>query len=104
MTTTMTPTPTTDRTLYHARLISAVIQFDMRHEGKRGYNRHALGIYFLRVDDIDADIARGADPRAAIVAGFTGSVLAFVLRKLLMDPPTEAERNGIGSVTYKPAV
>jgi len=91
------------------KLISALTQLDAkefaRTKGKRekGYNPHALGIYFARVDDICADVQAGADLRAAIVAGFTGKCLVACLRALDLPNATNDERSGFGKpVCYTP--
>lgn len=82
------------------RLFSAVVEWDRRQERRPGHNRHALGIYCQMLENVNADIARGAEPRAAIVAGFNGRMLDFVLRRLDMATSTKDEQKGSG--IYKP--
>jgi hypothetical protein len=85
-------------------LIHALTRYDAKQSTKRHYNRNALGIYFQRVDDIMADIERGADVRQAICAGFTGSVLAACLRALDLPKATDDEWAGHSAVMhYVPA-
>jgi hypothetical protein len=63
---------------------------------------YALPQYLERVSEIMDDIAAGADPRSAISAGFTGTLLSAVMRKLKMNSPTREEIQGIGSMVYTP--
>lgn len=94
----------TELASFKARLISAFTQYDQKQSTRAHYNRNALGIYFQRADDICADIAKGADPRAAICAGLTDRLLNFVLRKMNLTAPTNAECRGEGSAWhYVPA-
>lgn len=82
------------------KLISAVTQFDTKASKRPGYNHHALGIYFQRVDDVCADIEAGAAPRAAIVAGFSGRLADFVLKSVGLEKTTDAEARG--GYVYRP--
>jgi len=91
-------------------LESALTQFDAkqfaRTKGNRakGYNPNALGIYFARVEEICADIANGANPRAAIVAGFMGPVQSACLKACGLDKPTPEELSPKGGAWhYVPA-
>ncbi len=95
---------TTELQVFRARLISAFTEYDRRESSKRHYNHNALGIYFARADDICADIAKGAEPRAAICAGLSDRLLNFILRKMNLTAPTNAECRGDGSAWhYVPA-
>lgn len=82
-------------------LIHAVTAYDRKQSSKRGYNQYALGIYFQRIDEVCADIERGADVRAAIVAGFTGRLADHCLRALSLPITTNSE--AFGSGIYQPA-
>lgn len=82
---------------FHDKLIGALTEFDRKQAGKCGHNPRALGIYFARAEEVEADIAAGASPAAAIAAGFNGSLLRFLQRKLSLAPLPEA-----GGWTYKP--
>ena len=64
------------------KMISAVTQFDARASKKKGYNPHALGIYLQRIDEVCADIERGADIRRAIIAGFSGRIADCILKSV----------------------
>lgn len=87
-------------------LQSALTQFDAKELARtggsraKGYNPNALGIYFNRIADVIQDIEAGADPRAAIVAGFTGKVQAVCLKALDLNKQTENERTGAGMGMY----
>lgn len=83
-------------------LVSAVTDYDRKQSTKPSYNMYALPQYLERVSEIMDDIAAGADPRSAIAAGFTGTLLASVMRKLKLNTPTREEIQGIGSVVYTP--
>ena len=71
---------TTDQ--IRSSLIHSATRYDAAESKKKGHNRHALGIYFVRIDDICADIGRGADPREAITAGFVGRLADICLKDL----------------------
>lgn len=77
---------TTNQEQIRARLIHAVTEYDRRASGRRGYNPNALGIYMERVDEVVADIAKGATPRKALCAGFNDRLLDHCL-KAIGEPP-----------------
>lgn len=64
------------------QLIHAVAVYDRRQAKRQSYNPYALGICFERVDRIMADIKHGADPRLAIIAGFSDRLRDHVLRSM----------------------
>lgn len=80
-------------------LISALTQYDQKEKKKKHYNSFALGIYFQRVDDVMLDIEKGADVRAAVVAGFTGRLADCCLRALKLPITTREEQFGSGIYT-----
>ena len=91
------------------RLSEALEEYDDKQADKamssgkpRSWNPNALRIYLQQVNYIMDDIERGADPRSAITAGMTGSVLSYVLRKLKMRPPSRDEYTGAGRMVYRP--
>jgi hypothetical protein len=69
-----------------ALLQTALTRFDSAHRERtggnrtKGYNPYALGIYFERAENVAEDISRGAEPRKAICAGFTGPVASACLK------------------------
>jgi hypothetical protein len=63
-----------------ARLVHAVTAYDRKQSTKRGYNPYALGQYLERVEMIMGDIANGAEPRKAILAGFNDRLLDHCLK------------------------
>ena len=63
-----------------AILIAAATKYDARQAKSRYYNPYALGQYLMRIDEICADIERGADPAAAIARGFTGTLRNALLK------------------------
>lgn len=84
-----------------AVLVHALTEYDRKQSRKRGYNPHALGIYFQRLDDICADIDAGADVRAAIVAGFSDRLVDSCLRALKL-PITTNDEALYGAMVYTP--
>lgn len=84
-------------------LVHAVTQHDIRQARGKRYNPYALAQYLGRVDDICKDITDGATPRAAIVAGMTGSLLACCLKAIGEAAPTRDELTGAGKYTYQRA-
>lgn len=72
-------------------LIHAVTEFDRKSSTKRGYNPYALGIYMQRVDEVCADIERGASPRKALCAGFNDRLLDHCLKAIGEKPFTREE-------------
>lgn len=83
-------------------LVSAVTEYDRKQSTKPSYNMYALPQYLERVSEIMDDIAAGADPRAAISAGFTGTLVSSILRRLKMSGASEGEMSGMGSMVYEP--
>lgn len=85
-------------------LVHAVTQYDVRQARGKRYNPYAMGQYLRRVDDICEDIAAGAAPRDAIVAGMTGPLLACCLKAIGETVPTRDEMSGFGKgYTYRKA-
>lgn len=83
-----------------AKLIHAVTEFDRKASKRKGYNPHALGIYFQRVDEVCADIDKGADVRKAICAGFSDRLLDHCLKAL--DLPLASRNEHCQSYIYQP--
>lgn len=83
------------------KLISAATAFDAKQSRKRFYNPCALGIYFERIDEVCADIERGADPRSAIMAGFSDRLLTAMLKAAGLPDFTRDEML-TGPLTYEP--
>ena len=83
------------------KILHAVTEFDRRASAREGHNPHALGIYFQRVNEICADIDNGADPRAAILAGFSGRVADTCLKALNLPISTTEEARS-GRLYYSP--
>ena len=84
----------------HDTLIHAVTDYDRKQWRKRGYNPHALGIYFERVEAICADMRAGAGLREAITAGFSGKLADACLRAFGLPITTDEESRG--GYVYKP--
>jgi len=64
------------------QLVTAVTDYDRKQSTKPSYNIYALPQYFARIDEILSDVEAGTDPRSAIAAGFTGTLLNFVFRRM----------------------
>ena len=73
----------------HARLVSAVTQYDQKEEakairararGKNGYHNHyALGHYLQGIERAEQLIAEGRTPREALIMTFSGRLQDAVL-------------------------
>jgi hypothetical protein len=85
-------------------LVHAATRYDVRQSKGKRYNVYALAQYLTRIDDVCADIANGAAPRDAIVAGFSGPLLNAMLKAVFSDKATHNEIIGYGKGwTYQPA-
>jgi len=91
-------------TQYHDRLIHAATAYDRRRAGKKGYNHYALGQYFARIEEVEADVAAGATIRQALLAAFSDRLLDAMLVGVGEPKFTMDEKNSrFGRVTYQPA-
>jgi hypothetical protein len=80
---------------FQHQLRHAIIQYDTRQKSSRtGYNLYALPQYMKRLEEVFADIEHGADPRAAIVAGFTGRLCDRMLKAVGLPITTREEQRG----------
>lgn len=79
-------------------LTQALVRYDRLQSSKRHHNPYALGIYLQRAEEIEADIARGATPRDAIIAGFSDRLRDYVLRQMGLAPTGGRETR----MTYQP--
>ena len=85
-------------------LVHAATRYDAQQAKGKRYNHYALGRYFLRIDEVCADIDNGATPRDAIVAAFTGSLLNVMLKAVKAEKATRDELTGTGKGwSYRPA-
>lgn len=84
------------------QLVTAVTDYDRKQSTKPSYNIYALPQYFARIDEILSDVEAGTDPRSAIAAGFTGTLLNFVFRRLKMGNASRKEVMGGGEWYYEP--
>lgn len=78
----------------HAKIAMALTEYDRKQATKPGYNRYALPLYFQALDRVEDDLASGTEFRAALVAAFTGKLLACVLRAVGEPPPSIEELRG----------
>jgi hypothetical protein len=92
---TPTPTPTQDLQQIKFALIHAAVRFDAKESKKRHYEAWALPQYLARINQICADIQKGAQVRAAVIAAFTGRLRSDCLRVLKLPQVTESERINI---------
>lgn len=90
-----------------ADLESAVTLYDAKQmrramrNPRAYYNHNALSIYLDRVDAIMLDVQAGAEPRLAVIAAFSGTLLNAALRAMRYEPCTEKEEQEKGMV-YRP--
>lgn len=82
-----------------ARLVSAATLYDRRAKNRRGWNPYALGQYLARIDEVAADVRAGAEPRAAIVAGFCDRLRDAMLRACGLAVDARYPETG---VAYRP--
>ena len=61
----------------HSALVHAATDYD-RRQGARA-NPYALGQYLIKIDEVVADIAKGATPRTALLAAFNDRLLDKLL-------------------------
>lgn len=85
----------------HDKLIHALTDYDRKQSTKRGYNMYALSHYMEAVHNIDADLAAGADLRAALCAAFCGRLLDVCLKAVGL--PKSVREEQMGGVVYVPA-
>ena len=67
-------------------LVHAVTRYDAKQSRKRGWNPYALPQYLERVEAIVEDVEAGADPAAAIQAGFLGTLATACLKAAKLKP------------------
>lgn len=60
-------------------LAHAVTRYDRAQARGRSYNRHALGIYLGRCEDVEARVAAGEPLQAALEAEFSDRLLDRVV-------------------------
>lgn len=75
-----------------AKLVNGLTTYDRRQSKKRGYNHHALAIYLQRVDEIVADVERGAPVNKALQRGFCGAVLKAACQAVGIVAPDNNDR------------
>lgn len=73
------------------KMIRALTAYDRTQSTRPGFNRYALPQYFAAAHDADDAIARGDDPRKAILGCFNGRLATVVLRSLDLPALTVAE-------------
>jgi hypothetical protein len=83
-------------------LSHAVTEYDRKQSTKRGYNPYALGIYFERVEEVLKDIAAGASPREAVIAGFNDRLRDHILRAMCQPNAPKDVPCGNRPWYYKP--
>jgi hypothetical protein len=77
-----------------SRLVNAVTEYDRKQEGKRGYNRYAIGHYLGAVDRVMEEVGKGYSVRSAINNNFTGRLADYLLRSVGETPQTRDEQIG----------
>lgn len=84
----------------HSALVHAATAYDIRESKKCGHNHYALAQYFMRIDEIESDIAGGMSPRGALLGGFSGRLLDHLLTAIGETKFTRDEMNG-QPLTYR---
>lgn len=91
----------------HAALVHAATDFDRREEKRASrrrdgrFNPYALAQYLQRIEEAESDIARGATPRAALLAAFNDRFLDCMLTAI-GEPKAAAGEKTHGRVMYEP--
>lgn len=78
----------------HQKLISAVIKYDEKQSKKKYYNKFALPQYVARIQEISAELEKGADLRKSLVSGFNGRLLDVCLKAVGLPTSTKEEQRG----------
>lgn len=86
-----------------AKLVHALTDYDSKQSKKRGYNPHALGIYFQRIDEVCTDVENGQLARAALLNGFSDRLLDVCL-VAIGEPKFTADEATAAPVAYQPFV
>lgn len=95
-------------TALRAKIVLALSEYDRkqaeaaRKNPRRHHSPYAIGIYLQRLDEVMADIDRGADPAAAISAGFEGPLLRTILRKAGLAEAPVRGATYLGCPVYAP--
>jgi hypothetical protein len=84
------------------KLVHAVTQYDAKQSKRAGFNRYALPQYLARIDEVCADIERGANVRDAIVAAFTGRLMDVCLKAVGESTSTRDDQRCKGAWHYVP--
>lgn len=82
------------------RLVHAATAYDRRRAKGKRYNYYALGQYLMRIDQVCADIAKGASPREALIRAFSDRLLDAMLKGIGESPHTREEKHG--RIMYEP--
>lgn len=70
------------------KLVSALTEYDRKQSTKRGYNPHALALYFQALDDAMDQYRHGATIESALRYSFNDRVLTVCLKVLKQDRHT----------------
>lgn len=81
---------------FNAILTSALVLWDQKQRNKKYYNRYAIGLYLKQAENVTLDVKLGAPQREAVIRGFCGPMLDFILKKFGFPLTTHEERNGHG--------
>lgn len=79
------------------KLVHAATEYDRKESRKKGYNRYALGQYFMAIDNAAELMAEeGESLRSAIIRSFNGRLCDHLLRATNCQIMTDSEcRHGI---------
>ena len=62
------------------KLVKALTEYDRKQSTRRGYNHHALALYFEALDEAMAQVEKGRSIQAALRSVFNDRVLDICLR------------------------
>jgi hypothetical protein len=71
--------------IVQSKLLMIVTEYDRKQSTKKHYNRYALAQYCDSIDRVMEERDRGSPLALALQAGFCGSLLRHIARKLKLD-------------------
>ncbi len=76
---------TTSTDMLRTRILMIVTEYDRKQSKKKGYNIWALSHYCNGVSNVMGAVDSGEDIEEALKAGFCGSLLRHIAKKLGID-------------------
>jgi hypothetical protein len=64
------------------KLVNALTEYDRKQSTRRGYNHHALALYFQALDEAEAAVTKGKEWKIALQGVFNDRVLDVCLKAI----------------------